>query len=110
MASSFELPQQAAELLGHQTAEAGIDAASGYCWALHKAEVLLWRFQDGAPAASQPPMHLPVVYISDAQACSDHQARGFMLCRRQGACVQPGPGIRFGRAPSRCNNKSRGAS
>ena len=48
MVSSFELPPQVAELLGHQTAEECIDAASGYCWAFHRAELLLWRFQDGA--------------------------------------------------------------
>lgn len=48
MVSSFELPPQVAELLSHQTAEACIDAASGYCWAFHRAELLLWNFQDGA--------------------------------------------------------------
>ena len=48
MESSYEAPQEVAGLLAaHPAAETCIDAASGFCWAFHRAELLLWPFQDG---------------------------------------------------------------
>ena len=108
MASSFELPPQVAELLGHQTAEACIDAASGYCWAFHRAELLLWRFQDGA----RPPVQRSCLCLClrNLLPGMQHLSRPQLsVCRSQGSCVQPRPGIRFSRAASRRSHKVRGA-